>query len=102
MKMFFALMFSMTVMTSAAMAETTGPCKPAALLTFESGRLAGVDWVERSAGRVHTRSELTQSLVIDSTIDLRGDQTATHAATTLTMAGDTQQRASERDLAGAQ
>lgn len=63
------------------------PCPPAAYLTFEEGRLAAVDWVTATPAHVHTRSELTQSAVIDSTVGVRDDGSVSKASTTLTMAG---------------
>src|ERR1700691_4414333 len=55
-------------------------CGPAAFLTFEQGKLAAVDWVDRSTGQVHTRVIETQSLVVDATISLRSDETAAHSS----------------------
>jgi dienelactone hydrolase len=71
----------------AAVATHSDPCPPAAFLTFESGKLAGVDWVERQGDQVHSRSILTQSRVIDATIEMRPDQTAVHSAVVLSIAG---------------
>jgi len=86
------LLFLATLsLTSAARAATTGPCAPSAFLTFESGTLAGVDWVDQGPMRIHTRSELTQSAVIDATVDLRDDQSAMRSSTTFTPAGSTPQ-----------
>ena len=73
-------------------------CAPAAYLTFEFGKLAGVDWVSQDANRVHTRTILNQSMVIDATIDMRADQTAAHSSVILTMAGDEPQKPKTRDL----
>ncbi|MBV9625686.1 MAG: alpha/beta fold hydrolase [Acidobacteria bacterium] len=74
-------------------------CAPAAFLTFESGRLAGVDWVEHRGNQVHTRVVLTQSEVIDASIDLRPDQTARHSSVVLSIAGGEPEKPKTRDLA---
>src|ERR1700685_3532148 len=66
-------------------------CPPAAFLILEQGKLAGVDWVEYRASKIHTRTILTQSLVIDATIDLRPDQTAAHSSVVVTNAGEAPQ-----------
>jgi dienelactone hydrolase len=73
-------------------------CAPAAFLILESGHLAGVDWVEKQGNRVHTRSVLTQSRVIDATIDLRSDQTAAHSSVVLSIAGGDPEKPKARDL----
>jgi uncharacterized protein len=73
-------------------------CGPAAFLTLESGRLAGVDWVEHRGNQVHTRVVLTQSQVINATIDLRPDQTASHSSVVLSIAGGEPEKAKTRDL----
>ena len=48
-------------------AAKSTPCARGVFLILESGKLAGVDWVEREEARVHTRTVLTQSRVIDAT-----------------------------------
>jgi pimeloyl-ACP methyl ester carboxylesterase len=73
-------------------------CGPAAFLILEQGKLAGVDWVEYSDTQVHTRTVLTQSRVIDATIDLRPDQTSTHASVVLAIAGERPDPPVARDL----
>jgi dienelactone hydrolase len=73
-------------------------CAPAAFLIFEQGKLAGVDWVEYRANQVHTRTILTQSRVIDATIDLRPDQTAAHSSVVLSIAGEAPEAPKTRDL----
>jgi uncharacterized protein len=73
-------------------------CAAAAFLTTEKGKLAGVDWVERKAGQVHTRAVLTQSRIIDATIDLRPDETAAHVSVTLAVAGEHPEKPTMRDL----
>lgn len=62
-------------------------CAPAAFVTLEHGRLAGVDWVEYGSGKVRSYAVLNQSQVIDATIDLRADQTALHSSVVVTTAG---------------
>ena len=66
--------------TSAGPAAAASSCGAAAFLTYEQGKLAAVDWVDRAANRLHTRVVETQSHVVDATIDLRGDETATHSS----------------------
>src|SRR5689334_12827914 len=66
--------------TAAPTAAGASSCGSAAFLTYEQGKLAAVDWVERSGGRVHTRAIETQSRVVDVTIDLRADETAAHSS----------------------
>jgi uncharacterized protein len=73
-------------------------CSPAVFLTFEKGRLAGVDWVERHGNQVHSHVILTQSRVIDVTVDLRPDETALHSSVVLSEAGGDQHMISVRDL----
>ena len=76
------------LLVAASVAASPSGSTHTAFLTYESGVLVGVNWVDRDAGRVHSRSVLMQSSVIDATIDLREDGTATHAVTRLQMAGD--------------
>ena len=71
---------------AASPAAPPSPPRRAAFLTYESGVLVAVDWVERRGGAVHTRSVLTQSRVIDATIDLRDDETAARASVVLSNA----------------
>jgi pimeloyl-ACP methyl ester carboxylesterase len=63
-------------------------CGSAAFLTFEQGKLAAVDWVERSTGKIHTRVIETQSHVVDATINLRSDETASHSSALIWTAGE--------------
>jgi len=79
-----ALAFLMTRFAGTASATQ---CPRSAYLTYEQGVLAGVDWVDATAAKVHTRSELTRSAIIDSTIVLRADGSVSSSSTTLTMAG---------------
>src|SRR5215469_1523878 len=62
-------------------------CPPAAFLTLERGHLAGVDWLEYDSGKAHSYAVLNHSLVIDATIDLRADQTASSASMSVFTAG---------------
>ncbi len=63
-------------------------CGSAAFLTFEQGKLAAADWVDRAANRLHTRVVETQSHIVDATIDLRSDETAAHSSAVVATAGD--------------
>ena len=83
---------------SASSSPPPSSCAPAAFLIFESGKLAGVDWVESNGNQLHTRTILTQSRVIDATIDLRPDQTASHSSVALSVAGGEKGMSSTRDL----
>jgi len=65
-------------------------CGDGAFLILESGRLAGVDWVETHGNQLHTHTVLTQSRVIDATIDLRPDATASHSSVVLSTAGSSE------------
>jgi uncharacterized protein len=71
-----------------APAAGTASCGSAAFLTFEQGKLAAVDWVDRAANRMHTRVVETQSRIIDVTIDLRPDETAAHSSAVASTAGE--------------
>jgi uncharacterized protein len=73
-------------------------CSPAVFITFESGKIAGVDWVEYHDNQVHTRVVLNRSRVIDATIMLRADQTAEHSSVTLSIAGGKPETPMVRDL----
>lgn len=73
--------------TPATTAEAAS-CGSAAFLTIEHGKLAAVDWVDRTANRLHTRVIETQSHIVDATIDLRPDGTAAHSAAVVTTAGE--------------
>jgi hypothetical protein len=83
---------SLTRLTAAqsatAPAAGTPSCGPAALLTFEQGKLAAVDWVDRTANRMHTRAIETQSHIVDATIDLRPDDTAAHSSAVISTPGE--------------
>ncbi len=78
--------------------QPSAPCPPGAFLILESGKLAGVDWVEKRAGQIHTHVILTQSRVIDATIDLRPDETASHSSVVLSVAGGQPEPPKARDL----
>jgi dipeptidyl aminopeptidase/acylaminoacyl peptidase len=80
------LLLQLLLTTCSAQQATS--CPPGALVILEHGKLAGAAWEERTAMRVHTHVVLMQSMVVDSTMDLRPDQTASRASTVLLMAGD--------------
>ena len=74
-------------------------CGPAAFLTFEQGKLAAVNWVERTGNRVHTRAVLNQSQIVDATIDVLADGTAVHSSVILSTAGQSDEPSpNARDL----
>src|SRR5579871_3343657 len=79
-------------------ASAVAGCPDAAFLTFEQGKLAAVDWVERKAGQVHTRMIVNQAQIVDATIDLRPDGTASHSSVVLAVAGTEPQEPMVRDL----
>ncbi len=74
--------------TPAAPAAQASRCGSAVFLTYEQGKLAAVDWVERTASRLHTRVVETQSHVVDATIDLRADETAAHSSALVSTIGE--------------
>jgi hypothetical protein len=74
--------------TPAPAATSASSCGPAAFLTYEQGKLAAVDWVDRTGARLHTRAIETQSYVVDVTIDLRADETAAHSAALVSTMGN--------------
>lgn len=85
--------------TQAAPAIGASSCGSAAFLTYEQGKLAAVDWVDRTANRLHTRVVETQSHVIDATIDLRADETAVHSSAVIATTGEPgDPMKAERDL----
>ncbi|PWT72883.1 MAG: hypothetical protein C5B46_06215, partial [Proteobacteria bacterium] len=67
-------------------------------VTLESGRIAGVNWVEHKGQQLHSRVVLTQSRIIDATIDLRPDGTASHSSVVLQAAGEEPGNPIVRDL----
>ena len=74
--------------TTTAPAGGTPSCGSTAFLVFEQGKLAAVDWVDRTANHVHLRVVETQSHIIDATIDLRPDETAAHSSAAASTAGE--------------
>lgn len=82
-----------------AEAKTTGPCGTTMFVTYASGRIAGIDWVDARSSQLHTRSELTQSMIIDATITIKPDMTTPHASTTVIMAGSKGAQPVDRDIA---
>ena len=87
MKLALAFFLATVALTSEAMAAPSGPCPRAVYLTFEQGVLTGADWLDETQDRIHTRSELSQSMIIDSVISRRDDETVERSSTSLTMAG---------------
>lgn len=73
--------------TGTASAEALN-CGATAFLTYEQGQLAAVDWVDRTANRLHSRVIETQSHVIDVTVDLRADGTAVHSSAVVSTIGE--------------
>ena len=73
-------------------------CASGAFLTMEQGKLAAVDWVDYSPGRVHTRMVVNHSQIVDATIDLRSNGTASHSSVVLSTAGDEPEKPIARDL----
>jgi hypothetical protein len=71
-----------------APAAGTASCGSAVFFNFEQGKLAAVDWVDRTANHVHTRVVETQSHIIDATIDLRPDETAAHSSAVASTVGE--------------
>jgi hypothetical protein len=73
-------------------------CPPRVFLTFEQGKLAAVDWVDRTDRRVHTRVVAAQSQIVDATIDVRPDGTTSHSSVLLSIAGGEPEKPQARDL----
>jgi dipeptidyl aminopeptidase/acylaminoacyl peptidase len=78
--------------------QSSSRCAPAALVTFDQGRIVGAVWEERTSNRVHTHTVLMQSMVVDSTIDLRPDGTAIKASTLLSMGDEMPDKPKEHAL----
>jgi len=72
----------------------------AVFLTFESGILAGVDWVETTNAEIHTRSIMNRSLILDATIHVRDDGTASGASASVSRAGEPPGAPNERTFEG--
>lgn len=95
-RIFAALGVAASLLTQAIPSTAANPPRPKSsepswnevFLTYESGRLVGVNWVLRSAGHVHSKSVLTQSMILDASVDLRPDGTTAHSSSTVTNAGD--------------
>lgn len=88
----------MTIALALLLASATPACPDGTFVTLEEGVVAGADWVSHSAGSVHTRSVLTQSRIIDATIELRPDETAARATTSVSQAGEAPSAAQRREL----
>lgn len=89
------------ILAALAMAASVTAAQPhsgPAFLTFESGVLVGVDWVERAGGSVHSHSVLMQSRILDATITVREDGTASHARAQVGEAGGGDGTPTERDF----
>lgn len=79
--------------------ESAGGCGSSVFLVMEQGKLAAVDWVQYARDQVHTRLVETQSHVIEATINLRPDATASHSVALISTAGQRDEpMKSERDL----
>jgi len=76
------------VQTSARPGAAPSSAGAVAFLTYEHGRLAAVEWVERGPSRLHTRVIETQSHLVDGTIDLRPDQTAARSGVAVSTIGE--------------
>ena len=83
---------------SAATEGKTGACGPAAFLTLEQGKIAGVDWVKQEGNTIHNHVVLTQSRIIDAAIELRSDQTAVRSSVVLSVAGGESEKPIIREL----
>ena len=85
--------------TSAGSVAGSSSDRAAAFLTYERGRLAAVEWVDRTANRLHTRVVETQSHVVDGMIELRTDETAAHSVVAVSTIGERgEPMKSERNL----
>jgi len=84
-----------------ALAVTTGAFAAppdTAYLTFESGELVGVDWVQRRGSELRTRCVLMRSAIRDVRIVLGPAGTARHSATVVSQLGKPDPPPVERDL----
>lgn len=73
-------------------ASVAAPHMPAvpdtALLTYESGVLVAVDWIQRGKGRIRSLSVLMQSGIRDATIELGDRETTGLSSTVVSNAGE--------------
>ncbi len=76
----------------------SGACAPAAFVILEQGKVAGVDWVRREGATIHNRVLLTQSRLIDASIEVRPDQTAVRSSVVLSVAGGESETPKTREL----
>jgi pimeloyl-ACP methyl ester carboxylesterase len=101
-RLFLCATFVCLALVHLCVAQTTEPaasaCGDGVFLTLESGRIAGVDWVERKGNQLHSRVILTQSRIIDASIELRPDETAAHSSVVLQVAGGDPGSPIARDL----
>jgi uncharacterized protein len=84
--------------SAASRVARAGTCPPAAFVILEAGKIAGVDWVKREAGRVQNHVVLTQSRIIDATIEVRADETAVRSSAVLSEAGGEAEKPQTREL----
>jgi dipeptidyl aminopeptidase/acylaminoacyl peptidase len=60
----------------------------AAFLTFESGVLVAVDWMDRDGDTVHSHALINQSMILDADIQVRPDGSTGRSTVTATNAGE--------------
>ncbi len=73
-------------------------CPPSVFVTLEQGKVAAVDWVDYPPTHVHSRTVVNQSQVVDATIEVRPDATASRSSVVLKVAGNEPQKPLTRDL----
>jgi dienelactone hydrolase len=73
-------------------------CPSATFVTYEWGRPAVVNWTERTPTQVRSHSVLNQTLIVDTTVDLRPDGTASHATSQRTSFGEPADKPVTREL----
>src|SRR5690242_16452610 len=77
---------------------TFATCPSAAFVTLEGDHIAAVTWTERSATQVRSHSVLNQTLIVDSTVELRPDATASKSTAVHQVYGDAPDMNVSRDL----
>lgn len=82
----------------ATMRPGSAVCPPGVFVTLEQGKIAAVDWVDYTPTQAHTRTVVNQSQVVDATIEVRPDGTASHSSVVLAIAGAEPQKPVTRDL----
>lgn len=98
MRIVASAVLALALAAGGAPRTAAAPPDSTVFLTFESGVLVGADWAERDGLRLHTRSVLMRSRILDATIDLRDDGTAAAASTVLQAAGSPPEKPIERSL----